>query len=363
MPLVNAKCTNCGATLEVDSAKDAAICPYCGSAYIVEKAINNYNITNNTTNNINADVVNVYGGDGADFVIRGGVLEKYKGAATEVVIPDNVTVIGGGAFYSCEGITSVVIPDSVSVIGDRAFEGCNNITSVVIPDSVVEIRRAAFRNCKRLKEVVLPKKIDTIEAYTFKFCGLISIEIPSSVISIGDEAFSYCENLTRIEIPRSVTYIGEMAFYHCPNLKEVTIHGEPQTGWDGLGIFDGCDQLTVINASQEWKEQHYSQAKCLKEYSSYVPYHQTGFCYIATAVYGSYDCPQVWTLRRYRDNYLAESLPGRLFVRSYYAISPTIVRWFKDKEWFHQFWRNKLDKKVLKLNQKGYLDTPYSDKI
>lgn len=58
MPLVNAKCTNCGANLKVDNTKGAAICEYCGSAYIVEKAINNYNITNNNT--IHADIVNIY---------------------------------------------------------------------------------------------------------------------------------------------------------------------------------------------------------------------------------------------------------------------------------------------------------------
>ncbi len=62
MPFVKATCTNCNGNLEVDSAKDAAICPYCGTAYIVEKAINHYN----THNNIHADVVNVYGGRTAD---------------------------------------------------------------------------------------------------------------------------------------------------------------------------------------------------------------------------------------------------------------------------------------------------------
>ena len=69
MPLTQAKCTNCGANLEIDNTKDAAICPYCGTAFIVEKAINNYN----TTNQIHADTVNIYGGNSADFVIRGGV--------------------------------------------------------------------------------------------------------------------------------------------------------------------------------------------------------------------------------------------------------------------------------------------------
>lgn len=72
MPIIPAKCTNCGASLEVDNTKDAAICPHCGSAFIVEKAINNYN----TTNHISADTVNIYGGNGADFVIRAGTLEN-----------------------------------------------------------------------------------------------------------------------------------------------------------------------------------------------------------------------------------------------------------------------------------------------
>lgn len=57
MPLVNVKCTNCGATLKVDDTQDAAVCEFCGSAYIVEKAIQNYYVTNN----INADNVFVTG--------------------------------------------------------------------------------------------------------------------------------------------------------------------------------------------------------------------------------------------------------------------------------------------------------------
>ena len=52
MPLTKAQCTNCGANLEVDSAKEAAICPYCGAAYIVEKAINNYHIQTIQAENI-----------------------------------------------------------------------------------------------------------------------------------------------------------------------------------------------------------------------------------------------------------------------------------------------------------------------
>lgn len=60
----------------------------------------------------------------------------------------------------------------------------------------------------------------------------------------------------------------------------------------------------------------------------------TGGCYVATAVYGSYDCPQVWTLRRFRDYTLAETWYGRAYIRTYYAISPTLVKWFGKTDWF-----------------------------
>ena len=50
-------------------------------------------------------------------------------------------------------------------------------------------------------------------------------------------------------------------------------------------------------------------------------------CYIATAVYGSYDAPEVWVLRRFRGSSLAPTPAGRLFIRAYYAVSPVLVRW------------------------------------
>lgn len=88
-----------------------------------------------------------------------------------------------------------------------------------------------------------------------------------------------------------------------------------------------------------------------------------GGCYVATAVYGSYDCPQVWTLRRYRDYILAETWYGRAFIRTYYAISPTLVKWFGHTEWFKKMWKGKLDRMVANLKTDGVEDTPYEDKV
>ena len=88
----------------------------------------------------------------------------------------------------------------------------------------------------------------------------------------------------------------------------------------------------------------------------------SGGCYVATCVYGSYDCPQVWTLRRFRDNTLAETMLGRTFIRTYYAISPTLVKWFGDTAWFKRMWKGTLDRMVSKLQDNGIESTPYEDK-
>jgi hypothetical protein len=87
----------------------------------------------------------------------------------------------------------------------------------------------------------------------------------------------------------------------------------------------------------------------------------SGGCYIATAVYGSYDCPEVWTLRRYRDLILRQSIAGRLFIKCYYNVSPIFVRLFGSKKWFSQTIRPVLDKKVKRLNSSGVENTPYED--
>ncbi|MDE6175489.1 MAG: hypothetical protein K2F88_08010, partial [Duncaniella sp.] len=84
-------------------------------------------------------------------------------------------------------------------------------------------------------------------------------------------------------------------------------------------------------------------------------------CYVATAVYGSYDCPEVWTLRRFRDSFLAESWYGRAFISIYYTISPTCVKWFGESRWFKNLCAVPLNKFVKYLQGIGVENTPYND--
>ncbi len=87
-----------------------------------------------------------------------------------------------------------------------------------------------------------------------------------------------------------------------------------------------------------------------------------GGCYVATCVYGSYDCPEVWTLRRYRDDTLGATWLGRAFIRLYYAVSPVLVKLFGETKWFKRAWKGTLDKLVKDLQNKGVECTPYKDK-
>lgn len=85
-------------------------------------------------------------------------------------------------------------------------------------------------------------------------------------------------------------------------------------------------------------------------------------CYVATCVYGSYDCSEVWVLRRFRDNTLSNCNFGKAFIRIYYAVSPILVKWFGKYNWFTKPCRFVLDIIVRNLHHSGYEDTPYNDK-
>lgn len=391
MSLVQAKCTNCGANLEIDNSKDAAICQFCGTPFIVEKAINNYN----TINNIKADVVNVYGGNSADFVIRAGVLEKYNGQSPDVVIPNNVTGIASGAFYNCKGLKSVVIPESVTYISDihefmsigdpvrGAFESCSSLKSIIMPNCLTSIGDRAFMDCSALKKVVLPDKLTHISYSAFEHCvnlseisipkslkvltgfarciSLKEITIPDTVCTIGAWAFSECEALTNITIPAGVKEIEQNAFQGCRLDTLIIKNANTIIEYDSFNDVgdDKYDLVKCIIAPEEWKRKYYKYFMCLSEY---YPVVKKRGCYVATCVYGSYDCPQVWTLRRYRDYTLAETWHGRAFIKAYYTISPTLVKWFGNTTWFKKLWRGKLDKMVKRLNNDGVLNTPYEDR-
>ena len=131
----------------------------------------------------------------------------YTGAATELVIPAEVTH---------EGKTY-----KVTAIGDEPFQGNSTLTSVTIPEGVTTIEHYAFCGCTSLTNVTIPEGVTYIRHLAFSGCtSLTSVSLPASVTHIGNRAFWGCTSLTSVSLPASLTECGE-AFYRL-NLTKVT---------------------------------------------------------------------------------------------------------------------------------------------
>lgn len=203
-----------------------------------------------------------------DFQIENGILTRYTGAGGDVVIPDDVLVIGDETFSDCVNLTGIKIPDRVIHIGEMSFQNCINLTRITIPDRVTCIGDHAFRGCRKLISINIPRRVVRIGMGMFGGCtnltnitlpdrvtyigdsvfwgckSLTSITIPDRANSIGDEAFGICESLTNIAIPDSVTSIGAGAFLHCTSLTSIVIPNSVTS--IGKSAFSGCASLTDI---------------------------------------------------------------------------------------------------------------------
>ena len=155
-----------------------------------------------------------------DFRIENGVLVKYKGKDSNVVIPNGVTSIGKSAFSGCI-LRKVKIPNGVTSIGESAFSGCSLGDGVTIPKSVTSIGNSAFAGCEYLTSIVIPDSVTSIGDSAFYHCSkLRRVTISDGVMSIGKKAFGECYNLKNVTIPDSVASIGDAAFYGCRGLMD-----------------------------------------------------------------------------------------------------------------------------------------------
>lgn len=176
-----------------------------------------------------------------------------------------------GASYSVIGIGTctdrdVVIPDAyeglpVTVLGSRmelepdyfggyverlhgTFQNCT-IHSVVIPDSVVSIEDNAFLGCMRLNYVSLPQGLTYVGKCAFSGSSILYLELPNSVVEIGERVFSCCSRLQSLVLGNGVKKIPEYAFYACVSLKWLAI-GSGVTEIDNNNTFTNCNCLKNI---------------------------------------------------------------------------------------------------------------------
>lgn len=268
------------------------------------------------------------------FVIENGdELVKYNGDEKIVVVPAGIRKIGFEAFGKNEpgksALETVILPDGLEEIGMSAFAFCDQLQFVNLPDSLIKIDDSAFWSCKKLT----------------------SIRIPETVEYIGLGAFEKCEALLDIYAPDYVEEVEPFAF-DTGNIA-TKLHVTPGSTMDV--VYQPNQELKKKLAEQQNEPARRRRAAQTNEAQGVpeAPKKKEG-CYIATAVYGSYDAPEVRTLRRFRDETLKKSAAGRLFIRVYYRFSPPIAQRLKHATKVNRLVRKMLDGFVGKLNGKKF---------
>ena len=168
-----------------------------------------------------------------DFVIENGVLTKYKGKASAVVIPNGVSAIGDTAFKNKKNVVSVVIPEGVVKMGAKSFNGCCNLVSIYFPTTLtlgLDWFYNIFGGCTSLKEIIVSENNPEFSSWggvlyrnfqgertwlNFVPEGLETVEIPEGVKYISGGAFANCCHLTKLEFPKSLESIGDECFLGC----------------------------------------------------------------------------------------------------------------------------------------------------
>ena len=362
MALIPAKCTQCGANIHVDDTKEAGICESCGTAFITEKVINNYQ-TNITNNNV------FYG---ATVTVAGPNLDNLYQTARRFRRNSNVSE--ASKYYnmiltedpsSWEAYFYCTYYKAAEAHKHEVQEAAQSIVICLdtVLDMIDERERTDDAKVAALKDIAASCVSLTNSFHNFVLnpegMNVSIAEMPSHLKAVA---------MTCLHLATISYMVGDKIEQRFPNLFSQVTDVCVKAWKQGVEIHQDCNkQLPNKAQGQQIINEYVMKIKRFDSTynvaTSSAGQSTGGGCYVATCVYGSYDCPEVWTLRRFRDNNLAAAWYGRAFIRIYYAISPTLVKWFGNTAWFKNMWHGTLDKMVSKLQAEGVESTPYEDKI
>ena len=151
-------------------------------------------------------------------------------------------------FENCPSLTTVNIGENVQSIPDRAFMNCANVENIVFPSSLNSIGNNAFSNCTGMTgELTIPETVTSIGNRAFENTGFSSVNFNATnctyMGSYYDPVFADCSNLTTLNIGENVEVIPSYAFYNCSGFTGSIDLPETLTAI-GEGAFQNCTGFT-----------------------------------------------------------------------------------------------------------------------
>ena len=157
---------------------------------------------------------------------------------TKITLPDDVTTIGGFAFYENEALTEVTFGAGLEVVGEKSFYGCKSLEKIQMGNNIKEIQNYAFWSAA-FKEMIFPEGLTTIGPNAFERCKeLVSVTFPETLSSVGSFSFQDCSKLEAVEFPVLVKDIPMNICARCTSLKSIKI-ANPEAVINA-GAFTGC---------------------------------------------------------------------------------------------------------------------------
>ena len=153
MQKIALRCDVCDGPLTMQSGGQMAVCGRCGMQYSLDRL-------REKLREQHVDIEQeIATPSSTDFEIHAGILTKYHGEGTEIVIPQNVQEIASDCF-SAGGkyITSVTLPQGLTKINPGTFADFSSLRQITLPDSITQIGVSAFNGCTSLEKIgVFPK--------------------------------------------------------------------------------------------------------------------------------------------------------------------------------------------------------------
>lgn len=348
MSFVALKCPGCGSDIQLDDSREFGFCNYCGTKVMQDKIVVEHQ---GQVKIDNSDYVQKFLQNARRAKLKEDweETEKYYNLV-EQNDPTNIEAI----FYSSFGKAKASLVESDIYKREAAFKVLQNCVSIIDDNFAIEKEAEEKEIIEQISTDILLMSCSQY-VYTQKKNGygiVVSDDRAKTITMFNNLGKEFCTSLEHIafQLPyEKRIYYYELALKHAEWILQNGSLADPASFQNVI--------LTYHRWINEIDPSHVIPA------AAPAPGKKVGGgCYVATAVYGSYDCPQVWTLRRYRDDILAETWYGRAFIHTYYAVSPTLVKWFGHTDWFRNMWKPKLDKMVDSLHKQGVEDTPYNDK-